>query len=184
MNSALKIVSVAASTAISLSEAKNHLKVENTADDDLITILIKAAQDEVESFTNRTLIATTFDFQLMKFPDCCIELPVAPVASITSIKYYNTENNEQTWSSENYFYSISEIPFKIRYVDSIPETYPDRFDAINVRFVSGYENAAAVPDALKQAILLLIGDMYDNRGDAPRERFTMWKMLTYPFKLF
>lgn len=184
MDTALKIVTAASETAVSLTEAKLHLKVENTTDDSLITILIKAAQDEVESYTNRILISTVFDYQLTSFPGDSIKLPVAPVSAVASVKYYDSNNSLQTWDSANYYYSISEIPFFLRYVSSTEGTYEDRFDAVTVRFTAGYANAAAVPNALKQAILLLIGDMYDNRGDAPRERFTMWKMLAHPYKVF
>jgi uncharacterized phiE125 gp8 family phage protein len=37
--------------------------------------------------------------------------------------------------------------------------------ALIVNFVCGYTNAAAVPQAIKQAMLLIIGHLYENRSD-------------------
>jgi len=183
MSSALKVVTAATDTCVSLTEAKLHLKVENTTDDSLITVLIKAAQEAVEAYTNRVLMSTTFDLQLDEIKDCEIELPAAPVSSVTSVKYYDESNSEQTLASGNYFYSINQEPMEIEFI-TVPGYYTQRFDAVTVRFVAGYANAAAVPNALKQAVLLLVGDLYENRLDLPRERFTMWKQLVYPYKLF
>jgi uncharacterized phiE125 gp8 family phage protein len=41
---------------LTLAEAKSFLRVEHSADDDLIGALIKAARSEVESATRRALI--------------------------------------------------------------------------------------------------------------------------------
>ena len=183
MSESLKTVTAATDTCVSLTEAKLHLKVENTTDDSLITILIKAAQDAVEAFTNRVLMSTTFELQLDEFCGDDITLPVAPVSSVTSIKYYDADNSEQTMAAGNYFYSINQEPMEVEFV-TLPAVYPYRFDAIKVQFVAGYANAAAVPNSLKQAVLLLVGDMYENRMDLPRERFSMWKQLVYSYKVF
>jgi uncharacterized phiE125 gp8 family phage protein len=182
MSYGLKTVTAATDTCVTLAEAKLHLKVENTTDDSLITILIKAAQDAVESFTNRVLMSTTFELQLDEF---CMEikLPVAPVSSVSSVKYYDETNSEQTMAAGNYFYSVDQEPMEIEFITS-QSVYTYRQNALNIQFVAGYANAAAVPNALKQAVLLLVGDMYENRLDLPRERFTMWKQLVYPYKVF
>ncbi len=40
-----------------------------------------------------------------------------------------------------------------------------RAKGIEIRLVAGFGNAAAVPQELKQAILLLVADAFANRGD-------------------
>ena len=176
----------AASTAsVSTADAKSHLKVEHTTDDTLIGNLVYAAEKVIEADTKRKLISTTYDFYLTDWPVDGIVLPVSPVTSITSVKYYDTDNAQQTWASANYHYNLYEEPTVIRYVDTPPDSYEDRSDAIVVRFVAGYADAAAVPEGLVSAVLLKVGDLYENRVDAPRESTnTAWMHCAAPYKVF
>ena len=174
----------AASLSVSTADAKSHLKVEHSADDTLIEAYVAAAQDEVESYTNRVLISSTFVMYLKEFPKYGIVLPFSPVVSITHIKYYDGSNILQTWATSNYHYNIYEEPCVIRYTDSAPDVYEDRSDTVQITFVAGYANAAAVPAPLIQATKLLLADLYENRTDVPREAFTSWMRRAYPYRVF
>ena len=134
----------------------------------------------VETYTNRRLITGTYDLKLDSWRKRIV-LPYSPVTSITSIKYYDSSNVEQTWANTNYYYNVKEEPVEINYINSEPSLYDYRNDPITVRFITGY---TTVPEALRQAILLLVGDMYENRLDYPRERFSTWKMLCQPYRVF
>lgn len=180
----LSIYTAAGSASVSTANAKAHLKVEHSNDDTLIDGYVQAAEKEVEAFTNRTIISTVYDFTLTEFPANGIVLPVSPVSAIASIKYYDASNTLQTWASSNYHYNVNEEPCIIRYVDSVPDTYEDRSDAVVVRFTAGYANAAAIPAPLVQAIKLKLGDYYENRIDAPREMFSAWMRLAYPYRVW
>ena len=49
---------------------------------------------------------------------------------------------------------------------STPELY-NRSDAIEIQFTCGYgASSSDVPDAIKQAILLIVGKMYELREDS------------------
>lgn len=182
MQWSIQIQTAAASNAVNVAEAKSHLRVSHSNDDTYIGNLIKAAEGAVENYANRKLVASTFDMKLEDFPNGGIILPYSPVTSITHIKYYDTDNTQQTWASTNYYYNLAEEPVKIEYVDGdYPDVYDYRSDNVEVRFVCGY---TTVPEGLRQAILLLIGDMYEMRMDMPRERFTAWKSLVYPYKVW
>jgi uncharacterized phiE125 gp8 family phage protein len=50
------------------------------------------------------------------------------------------------------------------YGNSWPATYPEA-NAVQIRLVAGYGLADDVPKEVKQAILLKIADLYENRGD-------------------
>jgi uncharacterized phiE125 gp8 family phage protein len=178
------IYAAAGSSSVTTANAKAHLKVEHSADDTLIDGYVLAAQSEVETFTNRVLISTTFDLYLTDFPKNGIVLPFSPVSAITSIKYYDGSNVQQTWAASNYHYNIYEEPCVIRYVDSAPDVYEDRSDAVIIRFTAGYANAAAIPAPLVQAVKLLMADLYENRTDVPREAFTAWMRRAYPYRIF
>lgn len=180
----INITSAAASSSVTTANAKVHLKVEHSADDTYIDGLVTAAEREVETYTNRIMIATTLDFFLSDFPVNGIVLPFSPVTAITSIKYYDSSNVLQTWAATNYHYNIYEEPTVIRYVDSAPDVYEDRSDAVQIRITVGYANAAAIPAPLIQAIKLLMADLYENRTDVPREAFTSWMRRAYPYRVF
>ena len=187
ITSSVQVKTAATSNIVTTAEAKYHLKVDysDATDNTYIDTLCEAAQRTVEAYTNRCLSDTTYYLNLSAFPADGIVLPFSPVKSITSIKYYDADNSQQTWTNTNYFYNIYEEPCRINYVGgSTPGTYEYRKEAVIVEFVCGYTSPATIPAALEHAVKLLITDMYEHRLDAPRERFTTWKMLAYPYKVF
>tara|TARA_R100001443_G_scaffold117452_1_gene142999 strand:+ start:8072 stop:8728 length:657 start_codon:yes stop_codon:yes gene_type:complete len=99
-----------------------------------------------------------------------IVLPYAPLDSITHIKYYDSSNTQITWT-ENTDYSVHTFINQKGFVEiqksiSFPTVY-DRADAIEIKFKAGYGTGASdVPEAIKSAILLIIGFMYEKREDS------------------
>ncbi len=82
---------------VSLEEAKLYLRVDATSEDDLISSLIQAAREYVETHTRRTLIYTTYRYTLDTFPGWNglnftsqpIELPKYPVAQTSAAGAYS-----------------------------------------------------------------------------------------------
>lgn len=161
---------------VTLTEAKLHLKVDHTEDDSLITILIQAARETIEQKTNRSLITQTRTMKMDYFPRnygygykqdwAAITLPFGPVSSITSVKYYDEDEVQQTLSSTLYWVdSNSGVP-KVVVKDSWPSTYTMP-NAVEIIYVAGYGSASSnVPKALKHAMYLIIGHLYENREQA------------------
>lgn len=178
----IKTITAPTSQAVTNAEADSQLKVDSSDDSTYIDSLIVAAQDQVEEYTNRRLISAKYELIFEAF-DGDVILPFSPIKTIESIKYYDTDNNIQTLAASSYDYHIYELPCAISAVDAWPGTYV-RKDAVTVQFTTGYTTPDAIPGALKQAILLLIGDMYENRVDQVRERFSAWKAKAYPYKVF
>jgi uncharacterized phiE125 gp8 family phage protein len=120
-------------------------------------------------------VSTTWTLALDRFPVGTdpILLPMAPLQSITSITYLDSSGASQTWSSAYYRVTVSRHPGRV--VPIVGQSYPTTYqttDAVTVRFVAGYGAASAVPLALKQAILLLVTNWFENRsavGDAGKE---------------
>lgn len=144
--------------------AKLDLKVDNTEEDDLIDILIQAAREYVEERTQRSLITQTRRMKLDYFPKCdTLTLPFGPVQSVSSITYYDDNDDSQTLSSNDYWVDTdSKIP-RVVIKNNWPSTY-DRPNAVTVTYVCGYgASASTVPSQLRKAILLLVGHFYENR---------------------
>lgn len=182
ITTAIQIVTPA-SQAITTADGKQHIKLDYaaTADNTEIDNMIQVATAQVEAFTGRICMPTVVDFHLTGFPKGGIVLPFSPISEITSVKYYDSSNAEQTWDAGSYYYNLYEEPCTIRYVSgAYPGAYDQRFNAVTVRFTCGYADAASVPKSMRQAILLKLGDYYGVRGDAVREKFTLWQMTCYP----
>jgi uncharacterized phiE125 gp8 family phage protein len=162
---ALKLITAATTYPITLADAKLHCRVDTNADDALINALITAATELAEQKTGRALMTQTWELTLDAFPEA-FELTRVPVQSITSLKYYDTAGVQQTLS--NALYSLdSADEFGYAYVVPVYNgawpTSRDQINAVALRFVAGYTDAAAVPEGIKQWIRLMVSTMYENR---------------------
>jgi uncharacterized phiE125 gp8 family phage protein len=153
---------------ISLAEARLHIKADpdNTAEDSLIGIWITAARELAEHYTGRALAPQTIETALDCFPlyeDDTIHLPMAPVASITSVIYIDTNGEAQTISASAY--ALSPFGESNRLAPTWGNYWPtprDIPDAVKIVAVHGYTTA---PKAVKSALLLMVAWMNEHRGD-------------------
>ncbi len=166
---------------ITSDEAKLHLKVDDGADDSLISALIVAARRWCEERLGQQLLTATFTLTIDHFPSygCgpahlweggLIELPKPPLISvshaspITSVKYYDAANAQQTLDPSKYDVDPTTKPGRLRpsFNNPWPITYR-RMGAVEIVYTAGYGAAADVPQTIKQAMLLLIGHWYESR---------------------
>src|SRR5574343_985939 len=99
---ALKLITAATTTPVTLAEAKLHCRVDGTDEDALITSLITAATETAEQqLAGRVLMQQTWELTLDAFPGV-FELTRVPVQSITSLKYYDTAGVQQTMAGADY----------------------------------------------------------------------------------
>lgn len=164
---ALRLQTAPAAEPLTLTEAKAHLRVEHTSEDTLITALIVAARTHAEAFTRRAFVTQTWDLFLDAFPDDAatpIRIPLPSLVTVDSISYVDDAGATQVWGSSNYLVDNKSDPARVTpaYNVSWPATR-DQVNAVTVRFTAGYGNAAAVPQAIKQAMLLIIGHLYEHR---------------------
>lgn len=163
---AIKLITPAASLAVSLVEAKAHLRVTVADEDALITALITSATEMAEQRTGRAVMPQTWELTLDAFPEA-FELTRTPVSSITSLQYVNTAGTTQTLNSSLYVLDGADEFDSAYVVPTYGTTWPDTRDQINavvLRFVAGYANAAAVPEPIKQWIKLMVSAMFENRS--------------------
>ena len=182
-----QVVTPASTYPVSLTEAKAHLKVDISTDDTLITNLIIAATQLSEEYTNRFFINTVINQTCTTFLDLK-QLYKSKVVSVTHVKYYDSDNTLQTLASSNYVVNNQFEPAQINLVvdGSFPDI-ADRIDAIECKYTVGYGAAASdVPNAIKQAILLTIGNWYANRESVITGRTStelaqssLWLLNTY-----
>lgn len=162
-----KLVTGPGTEPLTLEEMKNHIKRETgvTADDGLITRLGKAVRRNLELELRKVFITQTWELYLDKFKSVML-LEKSPVTSVTSVKYYDSANDLQTLAATVYDTDFVSEPARITlaYSQQFPTIY-NRTNAVIIKFVAGYTNAAAVPEEIKEIMLLLISYYYDNRGE-------------------
>jgi uncharacterized phiE125 gp8 family phage protein len=167
----LLLVTAPATEPVSLDEAREHLRMldDDVFDDVYIGALIKAARRDVEHFLQRALITQTWDLYLDELCGGQIILPYPPLQSVTSLSYKATDYGSTAvytdWAATNYVVDTVSQPGRIALAYGIiwPVIYRE-VQAVKVRFVAGYGDAESVPEHIKQAILLKIGDLYEHRG--------------------
>ncbi len=167
----LKLVTAPADEPVTLIEAKDHLKEETTANDAIISDAIVDARQWAEEYTGRQFVTATWDWFLDGFcPSFSVPLP--PLQSVTSVKYLDTAGAEQTLDAATYRVDAVSEPGRIAldYGKSWPSTHPV-INAVTVRFVAGYGAAAAVPEPIRQAILILLGELYEQRQESVPSSF-------------
>jgi uncharacterized phiE125 gp8 family phage protein len=172
----VKAIGSVATEPISLETARLHLRLDtegsppSNPDDALVTALITVAREAVENFTELTVAVNDFQMKLDYFPTAEINLGTWPVNSIASVTYVDANGATQTISSADYALDTFSKPAQINL--AYGKTWPmvrNQSNAVTVTFEAGYTGdtspvANEMPKALKQAMLLTITDLYENRG--------------------
>lgn len=92
-----------------------------------------------------------------------IRLPKGDVQTVSFVNYDDVNQVQQTFPSTNYIvdgYPPARIILKS--TQSWPTTSPEA-NSVRIQYVVGYGAAAAVPQAIKQAVMLLVSQMYEHR---------------------
>jgi uncharacterized phiE125 gp8 family phage protein len=154
-------------TVVNLTEAKAQMVVNHDTDDTLIGFLISAATRELQVLAGRQFVDATFKMYLDEFPPGdSIRIPRSPLDSVTSVTYVDGNGVTQTFSTDDYDVDTKGKRGSIRLADgSVWPTTKFTLNAVTIEFVAGYGAATVVPDVHKQAILVVVSDLYENRGD-------------------
>lgn len=171
----LRLITAPSVEPVSLVEAKAHLRVTGSDEDALITALIVAAREAVEHELGRALVTQTWEKTLDMFPEA-IELTNSPVQSIASVKYLDWDGIEQTLSSSSYILDNASDSRPAWLTPAYGYDWPGTFRTINavkVRYFAGWPTVLAVPQAIKQWMLLNIGHWFENREASGDKREPM-----------
>jgi uncharacterized phiE125 gp8 family phage protein len=174
---ALRMIVAPAVQPLTLEEVKQHLRVDYTDSDSIISAYIEAATSYVEgehSFTGRALVTQTWELVIDHFPVHEIKIPLPPLQSIDSIKYDDTAGDEQTLATTQYYVDdVSEPAWVVPIVGGWPTAVLDAINSVRIRFTAGYpattdsppDLRGNIPSAIKQAMLLHIGSFHEHREE-------------------
>jgi uncharacterized phiE125 gp8 family phage protein len=151
---------------IDRDDVKQHLRIGGGDEDNYLDGLITAARQFVEERTGRQLITATWKETRYRFPECEWTLDRPDLIGVSSLTYkLASDGTVTTLASTDY--TVSTNGHRGVVVPAFGTSWPGaryEIDAVALTYTSGFgATAASVPQAIKQAMLLLIGSWYENR---------------------
>lgn len=186
----LKLHIAAIAPAVTLAEAKVHLRVDYADEDALITSLVSAATLDAEHIMGRAVMPQKWKLSIDAFSSkICLDMPT--VTAVDSIQYVNTSGALVTLSP-----SVYQVVLASDYAASIVPAYGQSWpairsqpEAVQIIFSTGYADAASVPELIKAWIKLRVGALYAQResttdrqtyalgmADSLLDRFRNWQL--------
>lgn len=205
----LRVVTPPSAEPVTLAEAKEHLRLEETRDDVYVQAIITAARQHIEKVCWRALVSQRLELAQSSFrgsdlleqlPDYVaaqpqpystvgnrftpyIELPGGHLASTpnVTVTYLDELGATQTLSPAAYLTESDDTRLGRLWLNSAggyawPSTLR-RFDAVRVQYTVGWATPSEVPGPLRQAVLLLVSQMYEYR--TPEITGTISTMLAF-----
>lgn len=169
---------------VDISLLKQHLLIQPTLHTDfLLQQYARSAQQLFEHLTGWVCVATPFRANYAA-PRCrTVPLPRQPVSEITLVQYRQADDTFADLDDGDYHLERSDSPgtHSFLVIDNLPHWRYGN-PTLKVEFVAGYADPAAVPELIKQDILLMTADMHENRtsqviGQTVNDLPIGWKLL-------
>lgn len=165
MNWTLRRTSSPQAMAVSLDEAKDHLRVAGSEQDSLIQLLIESATEQAERDTERCFVQATWQQTQYGFPanGGPILLNMSKAVSVQSITYLDTDGVSQTLSTDDYSLDLGRnVVTCLNDDDGWAETLSTQTerDTVTISFTCGSADPAALPSLFKHMVLLEVGRAY------------------------
>jgi uncharacterized phiE125 gp8 family phage protein len=162
-----KIITDATVEPVTLAELRQQCRLVafggSHPDDVELASLGVAAREWCEQYTGRSFAQKTLELALDDFPCADIELPTPVIDNIVSVKYVDTAGFEQTVSSTNY--ALDDYSTPNWCLLGVNKSWPQTLETANNVKVRVQTKASAAPAPVKKAILLMVGNYYENRQE-------------------
>ena len=140
---------------ITLQEAKDHLRISNTAEDTLITGLISAAREWAENYTNRSFIEKEVTVWITQTAgESEFDLTHGPIATMDAVYGVDKDGTETALTLNGDYYLYGGSQKTIEFVSSLA----------NSNYKIQYTTQDDCPEGAKQAILKIVAEMWENRA--------------------
>ena len=185
----LVLVDNPATKVVSVTDIKAQLRIDSSDEDTLLGYYIDAATDMAENYCNRHFITHQYKLYFNEqvqtasliFPNCTLE----ETGSNKPINWVD-ENGAAQSSDKAYIDAFSNPSLAYLSSDFPGTTLKDNAaNTFYFWFNTGYGTASSdVPEAIKQAIKLIVADMYYFREDRKRAFPMASQILLQPYKCY
>jgi len=157
----LELVTAPTVEPLTAAEAKSRLGIGAEVADATMESFIKAARQTIDGrdgWLGRALNTQTWKLLLPGFPCEPIRVPLPPLISVGSVKYYDLAGDLQTVDPADYRILAVGRP-EIVPSGSWPST-AYRADAVEIVFTTGYGPAGSdVPEPIRSAVALMVSHL-------------------------
>lgn len=166
----ITIITPPASEPLSLAEARLFLRVDHTAEDSVITMLIAAAREAVEAACGRALITRRVRESLDIWRSDAVNgavLGLGPVSNVVAVRLLADNGAQSIIDPERYRLEGAGDRPRLVFTAGLPATLRSA-GGIEIEYDAGFAaSAAALPVALRVATLQIVASLYEARvGDA------------------
>ena len=155
--------------AVSLAEAKAHLRITHNDDDAYVQRLIAAAERVIEQRCSLRLILQTWSLFIDQWPDDGeVSLQMSPVSLLDDIIIYSEDDLPAVMDLAHVYLDGLAKPARVVLRSGrISPQAGRKVNGIELRFIAGFGALATnVPEDLRQAVLLTVAHWFDHRGEA------------------
>lgn len=164
---------------------KLYARIDSNYEDTILSNIIIAIREMTEKYLNRALIEQSITMKMDYWYNISMEMPRAPLISITSVSTLDESDVETLYSSSNYYTDTISEPGKLIIKNSVTPPYnTTRFQGgYKIVYKAGYGSTASyVPTQIKEGMKMWAAAVYDNRvpSDEPPP---MAKILLDPYRI-
>jgi uncharacterized phiE125 gp8 family phage protein len=157
---------------VSLAHAKSWLRIDGADEDDLLISLILSARLTLEAHTRRRFLTQSWRMFLDDWPKsgsaaiAPVAIPSAPFQAVSAIRVYDDANAANILASGSYSAPAANDLARVTFLTTPPSPVRST-DGIEIDIVAGYgDHPEETPEPLRCAILMLVAQWHENRGDA------------------
>lgn len=199
----LEITSYASTPLITTADAKAFLRVDGSAEDDLIDLFIDSVTRDIENYLRRSLITQTLKLTLdgfdryaydegdffgpgvhdapynAVFKNDFVYLARPPAQAITSITTYDKDNTGTAFAASNY--TLDTVNGRVYLNEG--SVWPSDLrakNAVEIIYTAGYgDDAADVPSPIRRAAYNHLRKVYMERGECDLSASTKAELAPY-----
>ena len=153
-----------AAEPVDLAYAKTFLRVDGDAEDTLISDMIVSARHSVEALCGQAMVSRRVRQNYAPDFRAPLILKAMPVSDVNAVYAVDSAGNRTLIGAQNYSVNTRCTPPVILPVGA--PHLPDNTAQIEVEYTAGFgPQPSDVPMPLRQALLLLLAQSYEHRGE-------------------
>jgi uncharacterized phiE125 gp8 family phage protein len=165
-NRVWKVKTPPAIEPVTVAELKLFARIDGTDEDTLLEGFIQGCREATESYMGRALIQQTYRMVMDWWPGRAVELPRPPLISVELVATIDEDDDETTYSSDNYYEVTEGVPGKIVLKQGVtaPQNTDRNYGGYLIEWKAGYGDVATdVPKAIRDGITVWATVVYETR---------------------
>jgi len=171
---------------VSVDDMKSHLRIDTSDEDTLLGLYIDAATEMAENFCNRHFLRHSYHLYFNEqTSEASLLFPDSVLDATKPVNWIDANGGAQS-STESYLNAHNNPSIAYLSSDFVSVTLkPNALNTFWFKFSTGMGSSATdIPEAIKQAIKLIVADMYYFREDRKRTFPMTSEILLQPYKCY